>query len=120
MDFLLVGRFQPYTRMTQRSKFADPRAKEYLASKQVLGLQFSQQMTRNKWKILPGQTPLDVKIEIISSDGHRCDLDNQVKGLLDAAQTIVFPDDRWVDRITARRRSDGKRYEARFRVEVIE
>lgn len=119
MQFTLIGYFKPYTRMTQRSKWVNPQAQEYLASKMVLGLQFSQQMALNEWEMLPGQTPLAVDIDIVSRDGHRCDLDNQVKGLLDAAQNIVFLDDRWIDQITARREK-GDRYETRVRIERSE
>jgi Holliday junction resolvase RusA-like endonuclease len=76
-------------------------------------------MALNDWEMLPAQTPLTIDIEIISRDGHRSDLDNQIKTLMDSAQNIVFPDDRWVDSITARRQK-GERYEARVRVESLD
>lgn len=36
-----IGCFQPYTRMTQRSKWADPRAKAYLDSQEALAPLFA-------------------------------------------------------------------------------
>lgn len=98
--FALDGRFKPYVRMTQRGKWVKPQAQEYIASKAALGFQMRVQMAQRGWDMLPGQTPLCVKVWI-SPPLHNRDLDNEVKALLDAAQGVVFPDDRWVDRIEA-------------------
>jgi len=105
--------------MTQRSKFTDPQAKEYLACKLAVGMQFKHQMHGHDLEMLPGQTPLSVTITIWEGGGfHNKDLDNQIKSLLDAAQGIVFPDDRWVDRIIAERRR-GEGYAAEVMVEIL-
>ena len=104
MQFILDGPFKPYVRMTQRSKWTNPQAQEYLSSKAGLGLQLKAQMRDNGWKMLPAKTALDVDLHIIHDGGyHNKDLDNQIKALLDAAQGIVFRDDRWVDSIAASR-----------------
>ena len=103
MIFHLNGHIKPYVRMTQRSKWVDRQAQEYIGSKTRLGRQMKQIMADHGFDMLP-RCPLRVKIEILMTGGvHRCDLDNQVKALLDAAQGIVFPDDRWVDVVEAHR-----------------
>ena len=98
--YTLYGTFKPYVRMTQRGKWVRPEAQEYLASKADLARQF--QCAR--LDMLPAQTPLAVSIVIEHKHGfHNRDLDNEVKAILDAAQGIVFVDDRWVDQIYAQR-----------------
>jgi len=105
--FRLTGRFKPYVRMTQRGKWVKPEAQAYLASKAQLGWQLLEQMQANEWELIPRGIPLAVAI-VIQPVRHTCDLDNQCKGLLDAAQGIVFEDDRWVDHIVAGRDGDGE------------
>ena len=98
---IIEGKFQPYYRMTQRSKFADPRAQSYLASKGELQRQMRAGMTYEMW---PKGTPLEVKITVLMpSHLHSQDLDNQVKALLDAAKGVLFYDDRYVDAVAATR-----------------
>ncbi len=100
MRFVLTGKFTPYVRMTQRSKFVDPQAQKYLASKDAMGWQLRQQMTIHEWDMLPPKTPLSVSIRIQMTGGlHKQDCDNQVKGLMDFMQGIVYLDDRWIDEI---------------------
>jgi len=102
--FRLTGRFKPFVRMTQRSKYVDMQAKAYLASKDRLGWELLKQMAAQGWEMIPRGVPLAVVI-VIQPARHTCDLDNQCKGLLDAAQGIVFEDDRWVDTIVASRQN---------------
>ena len=117
--YTIRGRIKPYVRMTQRSKWRDPQAREYLACKLAVGLQFKTQMRDQELAMLPGQTPLQVSIIIWEGGGfHNKDLDNQVKSILDAAQGIVFPDDRWVDRIVAERMRGGC-YAAQVTFEIL-
>jgi Holliday junction resolvase RusA-like endonuclease len=106
-EFFLPGRFKPYVRMTQRSKWVDPQAIEYLASKRQLQWQMREQMREQNWEMIPRGIPLGVMIGICPVL-HNMDLDNQVKALLDAAQGVVFEDDRWVDLIAAVRLDMGK------------
>jgi Holliday junction resolvase RusA-like endonuclease len=102
MHFILVGKFKPAVRMTQRSKHADPQAQEYLASKTRLGYQLRQQM--DGAQMFPRGVPLSLSIKISSMRGYNnCDLSNQLKALEDAANQIVYADDCWVDEIYARR-----------------
>ena len=53
-------------------------------------------------EMIPRGTPLAVEIYIHPAN-HRRDIDNELKALLDAAQGIVFEDDRWVDEVTIQR-----------------
>jgi len=92
----------PYVRMTQRGKFCDPAALRYLDSQRELKALFGLAMQRRD--PLPGQTPLYVDILLRRPTRlHTCDLDNLVKALLDAMNKVVYPDDRWIDVLTARR-----------------
>jgi len=120
MDFTLRGRIKPYVRMTQRSKWVKgSQAEEYLACKLALGIQFKHTMQHFNECMLPGQTPLSANIIIFEGGGfHNKDLDNQIKSILDAASGIVYPDDRWIDRITAERKRGGEYY-ATVRIETL-
>jgi len=103
MRFVIPGQFVPYVRMTRRGKYVSDRAQRYLNSQQVLAWWFNSQMTENGWGMI-ARTPIAVDITIQMTGGlHRQDLDNQVKAILDAANGIVWSDDRWVDSLTARR-----------------
>jgi Holliday junction resolvase RusA-like endonuclease len=104
--FTIEGRFKPYVRMTQRGKYVKPEAREYLASKDAIAWQLNAEMHQRGWEMLPGQTPLWVEIRI-SPALHNRDLDNEAKALLDAMQGVVFPDDRWVDVLSAARGDNG-------------
>lgn len=105
MEFIIPGKIKPYVRMTQRGKWINPQAREYLESKKAIAWIIAQQMRLNEWEMLPGQTPLTVSIEFEQPRAlHRADLDNQVKAILDAAQGVVYQNDCWVDCIQASRR----------------
>lgn len=108
--FELSGTVKPYVRMTQRGKWCRPEAREYLASKASLAAQMWLAMSRNGWTILPRRTPLRCYL-MLSNDkvSHRCDLDNIVKAMLDAAQGVVFPNDCWIDSIWASRNIGDER-----------
>jgi Holliday junction resolvase RusA-like endonuclease len=97
-------RFTPAVRMTQRSKYEDERAQKYLASNGVLAARYREQMNLVGWEMLPAQTPIFVELEIqMTGHLHIQDWDNQYKALTDAAQGIVFKDDRWIDGCISRR-----------------
>ena len=115
MRFTILGKIQPYTRTTQKQKFVDERYQRYRASQHGIRLQLRAQMRREGWEMLPERTPLDVCLWFYPAD-HRCDLDNLVKAVLDAAQGIVFKDDRWVDSICAVRGTGEQRCVLRVRV----
>ncbi len=100
--FIITGRIKPYVRMTQRGKWVKPQAIEYQASKSALQYQLSAQMAQHGWDTLPGQTPLAMHL-VLGYRRHSQDLDNIIKAVADAANGVVYPDDRWIDRITAER-----------------
>lgn len=112
--FWLSRQFKPYVRMTQRSKFTDPKAQAYLASKERLEWQMLDQMEKNDWELVKRGIPLGVVISICPVARNR-DLDNEIKAILDAAQGVVFEDDRWVDTIIACR-VNGENEGVGFRV----
>ena len=97
---------KPYVRMTRRGKFTSGQAQEYLASKKDLSWKVQNSMQNQGVDIMPAKTPLQVTIRLFapSKPGHRCDLDNQVKAILDACNGIAYPDDRWIDSIDAERK----------------
>jgi len=97
---------KPYVRMTQRGKYSSPQAKEYLTSKTYLQLKYRESLVKNGYEMLPGQTPLRavITVTVPQAQGHRADLDNIIKACLDAGNLVLYPDDRWIDRIDARRK----------------
>jgi Holliday junction resolvase RusA-like endonuclease len=100
--FHLEGRIKPYVRMTQAGKWVKRQAQEYLTSKENLQWQLKSQMQDHSWIMFPTKIALGAIISFHPAR-HNCDLDNLVKALLDAAQGVVFKDDRWVDFIKATR-----------------
>ncbi len=103
LSFILMGKIKPYTRMTRRGKFSNPSAQEYLASQEALKWQFQQQMAENGWQIFRSGIPLGVELSVNVGKVHNHDLDNVHKAVLDAANKIVYADDRWIDEIRVRR-----------------
>jgi len=106
VHFTLHGAFIPYVRMTQRSKHVDERARAYIASQGVLKYQIKEQLHDAGLEliVLPARTPFSLLAQITMAGGlQKSDLDNQLKALLDAAQGIVFVDDRWCNSIQATR-----------------
>ena len=100
MVFYLRGAVKPYVRMTRRGKYIRPQAQEYLTSKRTLGWQMKATMSQHGWEMFP-RGPLSVACVFFSRRGlHGRDLDNEIKAVLDAANGIVYPDDRWVDAIS--------------------
>ena len=101
--------FKPYVRMTQRSKWVNPQAKEYLRSKGNLRDNMAAYMFNHKLEMMPAHVPLRIYLYLYvpSSPGHRCDLDNQIKAILDAGNKTMYPDDRWIDKIQAERMIGG-------------
>lgn len=118
MTFVIEGKVKPYVRMTRVGKFCRPEAQEYMDSQAAIARQFRQQMNGNEK--LPAQTPLAVEIRVTMPGGlHRSDADNLTKSLLDAANGIVYPDDRWIDAIRFTR-IKGEAYTTVFTVSRLE
>ena len=85
-------------RMTQRSKFGSKRARDYLTWQHETALLFQSAMQLQGHDMIPRGIPLRVDITINHNHGiHRRDQDNELKGLEDSAQRVVFEDDRWID-----------------------
>jgi len=105
--FTITGHITPYTRMTQRSMW-NARSQLYLTSKEAIRVQYQAQMALHGWRCI-GRQPVRVYIRLYGNvKSRKCDLDNQVKALLDAANDCVFDDDRWCDTIYAVRVQSDK------------
>lgn len=84
-DFPLIA----YVRMTHRSKFCDPRAKEYLANQEALAWEFKQAsiyMVAKRPIIFPITEPCIISWEVHVKHNRRVDADNIGKSLADAAE----------------------------------
>jgi Holliday junction resolvase RusA-like endonuclease len=100
MEFTILGRIVPYVRMTQRSKWADPRARLYLDSQAAIRWQLTSQMLENSWTMLPQREPLVATITFcIGKRMHTTDADNICKAVIDAAQGVVYSNDCWIDEL---------------------
>lgn len=95
MLFTYADKIKPYVRMTQKGKWMDPQAREYLASKGQLASAFRFQMLRYVWDPLPAKTPFAISLHYQAPNIFQFDLDNILKAVMDAANGIIFPDDRW-------------------------
>jgi len=102
LRFILTSKIKPYVRMTRRGKFSSTSAQEYLASQENLKWQFQQQMVENSWQIFD-KIPLAIELSVSAKKVHSHDLDNVLKAVLDAANKIVYTDDRWIDEMRIRR-----------------
>ena len=103
IHMLLAGPVVPYTRMTQGSLWTE-RSKRYLASQTALRLQMQAEMARNGWTMFPAKAPLRLRVTF-GWCVHTHDLSNLLKAVEDAANGIIWKDDRWIDSIETRRES---------------
>jgi Holliday junction resolvase RusA-like endonuclease len=92
----------PYTRMTQKSKYVNKAAHKYLMSRDTLRWYMRLAMAAGDYKMIE-KIPVQCTLIFRVTSLHGMDLDNLTKAVLDAAQTIVFKDDRYVDLILASR-----------------
>jgi len=119
MQFNLYGPIKPYTRMTRRGKWTSPAAQAYLESQEALRWQIAELMAVNGWQMIEAGQPLAVDISItVPKRLNTFDLDNAVKAVIDAAQSIVFKNDLWINQIIARRQL-GEEYKATLKVEAV-
>jgi Holliday junction resolvase RusA-like endonuclease len=105
IHMVLAGPVVPYTRMTQRSKWTQ-RSQRYLASQQALALQMRAQMAEHGWTMYPAKLPLRLRV-VFGWCVHTHDLSNLLKAVEDAANKVIWADDRWIDSITTERESWG-------------
>jgi Holliday junction resolvase RusA-like endonuclease len=102
----------PYVRMTRRGKFVNPRAQKYLSSKNTLSMLIKSEMVEHDYDMMPAKTPLwvNILVQVPSSQGHRADIDNICKAVLDACNGIAYPDDRWIDELEIKRTIGDETY----------
>lgn len=110
MHFRYTEKVVPYVRMTQRGKFVKANAQAYLASKAALSLALKNQMQHKGLTCLPKQRPFRVVLSYSAPNAYQFDLDNSIKAVLDAAQGVVFPDDRWCQCLEAYK-TKGRAYQ---------
>lgn len=72
----------PYVRTTQRQKWVDQRYKKYAAWKDAFRLALN---TQDFPSALDKEKRYSIEIVVMSSGQLRCDADNQIKAILDAA-----------------------------------
>lgn len=101
MRFTLTEPITPYVHRTARGKYSDD-AQRYHASQNAIRWQLRNQMQWNGWQFIPLKIPLALSLYITRPTIHNCDATNLQKAIEDAAQTIVFHNDSWVDDIRAR------------------
>lgn len=97
--FIIAGRIKPYVRTTRKKKFVDPQWKQYEASRSSIRWQIKQQMNFQNLKSYPEKTPLSVSLTYVTRLVWNHDIDNVLKAILDACQTILYPDDRYIQHI---------------------
>ncbi len=102
VEFVLTGKIKPYVRQRRGSKRVNQQAAEYSYSQEALRWQMHLQMVQHGWTMLPGQTPLRL-ILIADWARHNHDLSNLLKAVEDAGNNLIYPDDRWIDEIQAKR-----------------
>lgn len=104
MYFTLNLCFKPYVRMTQNGKWVKPEAQAYLSSQHEIAHTLKVLMAEKGWTMISRGKPLSAMMRIRHSHGfNNRDLDNEIKAIMDAAQGVVFEDDRWIDSIGATR-----------------
>lgn len=103
IEIIITERIYPYVRMTQRSKFVDTAAKNYMHNQKLLKYFMIQTMNIGKLKMFEN-VPLACDLSFQLTQVHKADLDNLIKAVLDAGTGIVYANDAWIDSINARRK----------------
>jgi len=94
--FCVNGKITPYVRMTHRGKHK-ARAQEYLASQEAIAWKLKAQAMRLGWDMVPKDVPLAVGMVFTLTSGlYAGDLSNLEKAMEDAANGIVWHDDRYI------------------------
>lgn len=102
MNFIFGHQIKPAVRMTQRSKFKNEDAQQYLVSKAAIGILATNTMRLMGWEMIPKGKGISVNVfmRIPKADAARGqDLDNLTKTILDGMNDIVYPDDSMIDAI---------------------
>ena len=119
MRFIIDGKITPYVRMTQRSKWTE-RAQAYLSSQRAIALQLKAQMNRAGCDQVPKGVPIAVGMRFtLTKRLYGCDLSNLEKALEDAANNVVWYDDRYIVRRLFGEKLLGDKNRAEMVVEVM-
>ncbi len=112
VKFVIPGHPIPAVRMTQKSKWVNPRAIAYLDYKQTIGM-----IARTAAK---GQRFENAKVKIkVYYAGKGGDVDNYIKSVLDGCNGVLWEDDRGVIFVSGEKTRVSKPAE-RIEVEVWE
>ena len=101
--YKLTSPVVPYVRMTQRSKWVDPKAQRYLAAKDDLAKEMLAVRVNARQEII-GRVPFRVAM-VFGEVRHTMDTDNLIKGVCDSGNGILWEDDRWCDAVHGIRRT---------------
>jgi len=103
MTFVIKHRPHPYTRTTRKQKWVDKRWQAYLDSRAALRADLVEQMAAGEYEPYETGEHLSVHITVFTGalNYNNVDLDNTVKGIIDGMQSVVFPNDAWIDELYA-------------------
>ena len=94
------ARIIPAVRMNKRTMFANTkggkRAREYLACKDALSWKYKDARGPGTPFFFPPKTPIRVMIDIRAPNIFVWDVDNLMKTVTDAANKIIYDDDRYI------------------------
>lgn len=126
LEWTIPGHPRPWKRVAMvRTTKGARGVKTKSARAQAKNIAMHALQARQKLSMLGRQWPRDeryhVWIDIVEKDGRRGDLDNLAKAILDAANGVLWDDDRQVDGLFARRfPSDKANPRTTIRVEPVE
>lgn len=103
MTFVIGHRPRPYTRTTRTQQWVDERWHRYIQSRDHIRADVREQMALHGWQQYLTREHLSIHITIVtgSPNYNNVDLDNEVKGIVDALQHVIFPNDAWIDELYA-------------------
>lgn len=103
MYFVINHCPHPYTRTTRRQQWVDSRWRTYLDSRARMRTDLVQQMAQRNYQAYEKGQRLCVHITVFAGavNFNNVDLDNIIKSVLDGMQSVVFPNDAWVDELYA-------------------
>ena len=103
MTFVIGHVPHPYTRTTRRQMYVDPRWRAYCDSRGLLRDDLKKQLALHGWTAYQTGQALSVQIKVFTGKEryNNVDLDNIAKGIIDGMQSVVFPNDAWIDEMYA-------------------
>lgn len=110
LEMTYSQRIVPYVRMTQRSKYVDPQAIAYGISLQNLRNAIWEEVVTQRATPIPDRTPFEICVEWAGPKAFKFDIDNMLKAVLDAAQSVMFRSDLWcIKAVATKQRSENLR-----------